>query len=154
MQPNPYFGRTFQPMLIVYVYLEHTSLYHLIWQMLSPCSLNCGNPSFGNLGELLLSSPDTSLSSPWFNDELLLQKPASIVHFSRILQCHFDDLCCTFFLSDPLSLRYHDTNRIWILVGYDGWDNFPRVMMLILWWPGNMMSCLAPPPPRLEDLSL
>ena len=51
------------------------------------------------------------------------------------------------FFSDILSLRYHDTNRIWILVGYDGWDNFPRVMMLILWWPGNMMSCLAPPPP-------
>ena len=51
------------------------------------------------------------------------------------------------FLSDPLSLRYHDTNWIWISVRYDGWDNFPRVMMLILWWPGNMMACLAPPPP-------
>ena len=50
------------------------------------------------------------------------------------------------FFSDILSLRYHDTNRIWISVRYDGWDNFPRVMMLILWWPGNMMSCLAPPP--------
>ena len=50
------------------------------------------------------------------------------------------------FLSDPLSLRYHDTNWIWISVRYDGWDNFPRVMMLILWWPANMMSCLAPPP--------
>ena len=77
MQPNPYFGRTFQPMLIVYVYLEHTSLYHLIWQMLSPCSLNGGNPSFGNLGELPLSSPDTSLSSPWVNDGLLLTEITS-----------------------------------------------------------------------------
>ena len=50
------------------------------------------------------------------------------------------------FFSDILSLRYPDTNRIWISVRYDGWDNFPRVMTLILWWPGNMMSCLAPPP--------
>ena len=50
------------------------------------------------------------------------------------------------FFSGILSLRYHDTNWIWISVRYDGWDNFPRVMMLILWWPGNMMSCLAPPP--------
>ena len=49
------------------------------------------------------------------------------------------------FFSDILSLRYHDTNRIWILVRYYGWDKFPGVMMLVLWWPGNMMSCLAPP---------
>ena len=47
------------------------------------------------------------------------------------------------FFSDILSLRYHDTNRIWISVRYDGWDNFPGVMMLVLCWPGNMMSCLA-----------
>ena len=44
------------------------------------------------------------------------------------------------------SLRYHYTNRIWISVRYDGWDNFPRVMLLALWWPGNGMSCLVPPP--------
>ena len=50
------------------------------------------------------------------------------------------------FISDPLSLRFHDANWIWISVRYDGWDNYPRVIMLILWWPGNMMSCLAPPP--------
>ena len=49
------------------------------------------------------------------------------------------------FFSGILSLRYPDTNRIWSSVRYDGWDNFPRDMMLILWWPGNMMSCLAPP---------
>ena len=49
------------------------------------------------------------------------------------------------FFSDILSLRYPDTNRIWISVRYDGWDNFPGVMMLVLWWLGNMMSCLAPP---------
>ena len=48
------------------------------------------------------------------------------------------------FFSDILSLRYPDTNRIWISVRYDGWDNFPGVMMLVLWWPGNMMSCLPP----------
>ena len=48
------------------------------------------------------------------------------------------------FFTDILSLSYPDTNRIWISVRYDGWDNFPRVMMLVLWWPGNMMSCLPP----------
>ena len=94
--PTHISGAPFNQCLIVYVFLEHTSLYHLIWQMLSPCSLNGGNPSFGNLGELPLSSPDTSLSSPWFNGELLLQKPAPIVHFPRSLQCHFNDLCCAF----------------------------------------------------------
>ena len=52
---------------------------------------------------------------------------------------------CLFF-SDILSLRHHDTNWIGISVRYDGWDNFPRVMLLALWWPGNRMSCLAPPP--------
>ena len=36
------------------------------------------------------------LTSPWFNDELLFQEPAPIVHFPRILQCHFNDLCCAF----------------------------------------------------------
>ena len=51
------------------------------------------------------------------------------------------------FFLDILSLWYHDTNRIWISVRYDGWDNFPRVMILVLWWTGDMMSCLAPPPP-------
>ena len=49
--------------------------------------------------------------------------------------------------SDIPTLRYHYTNRIWISVRYDGWDNFPRVMLLALWWPGNRMSCLAPPTP-------
>ena len=130
----------------MYVFLEHTTLYHSNQQVSSSCSHYRGNPSVGILDELSLSPSATFSSPPWFNDELLLQKPAPIVHFSRILQCHFDDLCCTFFLSDPLSLRFHGTNWIWISVRYDGWDNFPRVMMLILWWPGNMMSCLAPPP--------
>ena len=49
----------------------------LIWQMLSPCSHNCGNPSFGNFDELSLSSSATSLSSPWVNDELLLTEITS-----------------------------------------------------------------------------
>ena len=53
-------GAPFNQCLIVYVFLEHTSLYHLIWQMLSPCSHNCGNPSFGNLNGLSLSQSVTS----------------------------------------------------------------------------------------------
>ena len=39
-------GAPFDQCLIVYIFLEHTSLYHLIWLMLSPCSHDCGNPSF------------------------------------------------------------------------------------------------------------
>ena len=35
------------------------------------------NPYFGNLVELQLSSPDTSLSSPWVNDGLLLTEITS-----------------------------------------------------------------------------
>jgi len=48
-----------------------TPLYHLIWQMLSPCSHDCGNPSFQNLDKLSLSSSTTSLFLHWFNDEIL-----------------------------------------------------------------------------------
>ena len=47
------------------------------------------------------------------------------------------------FFSDILSLRYHDTNRIWISVRYDGWNIFPRVITLVFMWPGKVMSCLA-----------
>ena len=48
------------------------------------------------------------------------------------------------FFSNILSLKYHDTNQIWISVRYDGRGNFPGVIMLVLWWPDNMMSCPAP----------
>ena len=65
--------------------------------------------------------------------------------FPEKLAMPFQRFVLRLFFSDILSLRYPDTNRIWISVRYDGWDNFPRVMTLILWWPGNMMSCLAPP---------
>ena len=42
-----------------------------------------------------------------------------------------------------LSLRYHDTNQIWISVRYDGWNIFPRVITLDLIWSDKLMSCLA-----------
>ena len=100
----------------------------------------------GNLGELPLSSPDTSLSSPWVNDGLLLTEITSYFLSTENLTMLYRQLALHLFFSGILSLRYPDTNRIWILIRYDGWDNFPRVMKLILWWPGNMMSCLAPPP--------
>ena len=109
--------------------------------MLSHCSLNGGNPSFGNLGELPLSSPATSLSSPWFNDELLLQKPAPIVHFSRILQCHSSICVAPFLLGHPESEVFYRSNlnlgQIWWL------EHFPRVTTLVFIWPGRVMTCLA-----------
>ena len=52
-------GAPFNQCLIVYVFLEHTSLYHLNWKMLSPWWHTCGNPSFGNLEELSLSPSAT-----------------------------------------------------------------------------------------------
>ena len=45
------------------------------------------------------------------------------------------------FFSGILSLRYHDTNQIWISVRYDGWSIFPRVITLVFTWPGKVMSC-------------
>ena len=47
------------------------------------------------------------------------------------------------FFPDILSLRYPDTNRIWISVRYDGWNIFPRVIRMVFMWPGKVLSCLA-----------
>ena len=47
-----------------------------------------------------------------------------------------------FFLGIP-SLRYPNTNQIWISVRYDGWNIFPRVITLVFLWPDKVMSCLA-----------
>ena len=71
---------------------------------------------------------------------------AIIVHFPRISQCHLVDLCCklSLFFLYSMSLEYSDTNQDWISGRYDGWNIFSRVITLVLWWPGNMMSCLAP----------
>ena len=46
------------------------------------------------------------------------------------------------FFSDILSLRYPDTNQIWISVRYDGWGIFPGVINIFT-WPCKVMSCLA-----------
>ena len=97
-------GRATQPIFRVHLSINvqlsmlssSTPIYHLIWQMLSPCSHDCGNPSFWKSGGIVAESISHLLTSPWFNDELLFQEPAPIVHFPRILQCHFNDLCCAF----------------------------------------------------------
>ena len=47
------------------------------------------------------------------------------------------------FFSGILSLRYPDTNQIWISVRYDGGNIFPRVITLVFLWPDKVMSCLA-----------
>ena len=47
------------------------------------------------------------------------------------------------FFSGILSWRYSDSNQIWISVGYDGWNIFPRVISLVFIWIGTVMSCLA-----------
>ena len=144
VRPNPYSGAPFNQCLIEYVSssIHHYTIWsdkcyllvHIIMEIHLVRNLDGLSPS-----------PSATSSSPWVNDELLFQEPTPIVHFLRILKCHFVYLCLHLLFSDILSLRYHYTNRIWISVRYDGWDNFPRVMLLALWWPGNRMSCLAPP---------
>ena len=63
--------------------------------------------------------------------------------FPENLQCHLVNLHFTFFFSGILSLRYPDTNQIWIAVRYGGWNIFPRVITLVFIWLGKVMSCLA-----------
>ena len=96
---------------------------------------------FGNPNELSLSQSVTS--SPLRD---LMMNPcselASIVQYSRILQCHLDN-CVAPFFSGILSLSYHDTNQIWISVRYDGWNIFPRVITLVLMRSGKVMPCLT-----------
>jgi hypothetical protein len=98
---------------------------------------------FGILDELSLSPSATISSSPWFNGELLFREPVSIVHFPRILQCHLVDLCCTFLLGH-LESEVPGTNQIWISVRHDGWNIILGIIILVLWWPGKVLSCLAP----------
>ena len=95
MRPNPYSGAPFNQCLIEYV---SSSIHHYtIWS--DKCYLLVHIiveiHLVGNL-DGLSPSPSATSSSPWFNDELLFQEHAPIVHFPRILQCHFVDLCCTF----------------------------------------------------------
>jgi hypothetical protein len=47
------------------------------------------------------------------------------------------------FFSDNLSTRYPDTNQIWISVRHDGWNIIPGVIILVLWWPCKVRSCLT-----------
>ena len=47
------------------------------------------------------------------------------------------------FFSGIPSLRYPNTNQIWIPVRYDGWRTFSGVITLVLLWLGKVMSCLA-----------
>ena len=54
--PAHILGTPFNQWLIVYVFLEHTSLYHLIRQLSSSCSHYCGNPSVWNSRWIVLSS--------------------------------------------------------------------------------------------------
>ena len=96
VQPNPYYGEPFNQYLIVYVFLEHTSLYHLIWQMLCPCSHNCGNPSFWKSQWMVAESISHLLILSLVYWWTLVSELASLVHFLRILHCHLVNLCCTF----------------------------------------------------------
>ena len=116
-------GAPFKQCLTVNVFLKHNSLYHLIWQMLSPCSHNCGNPPFWKSRGLSLTPSATPSSSPWFKwwivcrNSLHSSFPENLTLPSRQFVLHL-------FFSGILSLSYPDTNQIWISVRYNGWDIF------------------------------
>ena len=76
------------------------------------------------------------MMNSWLRTHFHSSFPENLTLSSRQLMSHL-------LFSGILSLRYHDTNRIWISVRYDGWDNFPRVITLVFVRPGKVMSCLA-----------
>ena len=127
---------------MVYVFLEHTTLYLWIDKCHLLVHIIVEIHPFGILDELSLSPSATSSSSPWFNDELLFREPASIVHFPRTLHWHLIDCVTPFLLTHPES-EVSDTNQIWISVRHDGWNLIPGVIILVLWWPGKVRSCLT-----------
>ena len=96
----------------------------------------------GNLDELSLSPSATSSSSPWFNEELLFRNSLPLFNSQESYNVISTIIVAPFF-SCILSLSYPDTNQIWILVRYDGWNIFPRVITLVVIWPGKVVSCLV-----------
>ena len=142
MQPSPYFGCTFQPMFNCVCFPQAYLIISLIWQMLSPChiiveihlleiSVNCR--WVHQLPPLPLLD---LMMNPCFRALLLDAISRESSMSSRQFVSHL-------FSSSIVSLRYHDTNRIWISVRYDGWNIFPRVITLVFIWPCKVMSCLA-----------
>ena len=139
----PYFGRTFQPMfncvcfprayLIISFDLTNViSLFTWLWKSIFlEISRNCHwvhqPPPHPLLGLLMNSCFGTRFHSSF---------PENLTMSSRQFVSHL-------LFSGTLSLRYPDTNQIWISVRYDGWNIFSRVITLILIWPGKVMSCLA-----------
>ena len=100
-------GAPFYHCSIVYVFIEHTSLYHLVWLMLSPCSHNCGNHL------LLISMNFRWVHQPRPRHFLGLMMNSCFrtrfhSSFPRILQCLLDNWVAPFF-SGIMSLRYPDS---------------------------------------------
>ena len=141
MQPSPYFGCTFQPMFKWVCFLEHTSLYHFIWQLSSPCSPNCGNPSFGKyqwiVAEFISHPFILSLVKWWTHDSGL----AFIVHFPRIVQRHPVNVLHLFFSSRVWGILtpIRSESRSDIMVG----TYFQEFLTLVYISLGKVMSCLA-----------
>ena len=96
---------------------------------------------FGNLEELSLSPSATPsclldlMMNYCFGTRFHSSIPENLTMSSRQFVLHL-------FSSDILSLRYPDTNQIWISVRYDGWNIFPGVITLVFIWTGKVMSCL------------
>ena len=114
----------------------------LIRQMKFPCSHNCGNQSFGNLDDLLLSLSATSSSSPSFTHELLFQNPLPLF-ISRESYDVFSSICVA-----PFLLRHPESEVSWhqldLNLGQIWWlEHISKSYNLGLMWPGQVMSCLA-----------
>ena len=143
MQPSPYFGCTFQPMFKLCMFsssIHHYTIWsdkcyllvHIVVEIhLLLISMNCRwfhqPPPHPLVGLLMNSCFGTRFHSSF---------PENLTMSSRQIVPHL-------FFSGILSLRYRDTNQIWISVRCDGWNIFPRVIMLVFIWPGKVISCLA-----------
>ena len=109
--------------------------------MFSPCSHNCGNPSFWKPQWIVAESSSHLLTSPWFNYEPLF---GTRFHSSspENLRCRFDNLCCTFLLRHPESeLSWHQSDlnlgQIWWL------EHIFKGYNIGLYMTRKVMSCLA-----------
>ena len=115
-------GAPFNQCLVVYVFLQRTSLYRLIWQMLSLVHMIEETHLFRNLEEWSLSHQHLLVLSlvKWWT---LVSELASIVHFPRILQCLLVNLCCTF---------SSQASRVW------GFWHQSDLNLCQIWWLGHI----------------
>ena len=107
-------------------------LVHLIVEIhLLLISMNCfwfHQPPPHSILDLIMNS--------WFGTCFHSSIPENLTMSSRQFVLHL-------FFSGILSLRFPNTDQIWISVNYDGWSIFSRVITLVFIKPGKVVPCLT-----------